>query len=147
MAPQDDRMATKKRILIIGRDSSNAQVIQEATKNWPVLETVVCSSVQEARSHLLDSDIHLIFCQNCLVGGSYLDLLELLKSLTRDVLVVLVVPTEDRDFEHRDALARGVFDIVASPCARQDIQWMIIRIMQHLKGQESTFRTKTSYAS
>ncbi|MGA2695525.1 MAG: hypothetical protein ABSE92_05665 [Terriglobales bacterium] len=140
-------MRTKKRILILCPDGSSTQVIQEATRNWPVLETIVCPSVQEARSHLADSDIHLIFCQDCLRDGSYRDLLELLKSLTRDVPVILVVPAEDRDFALREAWANGVFDIVASPCTRQDIQWMIIRTMQHLKAQESLLRVKTSYAS
>jgi len=139
-------MAIKKRILIICPDGSSTQVIQEATKNWPVLETVVCSSVRESRSHLADSDIHLIFCQNCLLDGSYLDLLELLKELSRDVPVILVVP-DDREFAHRDAWGQGVFDIVASPCARRDVQWIIIRAMQHLKARETILRVKTSYAS
>ncbi len=143
----NDRMATKKRILIICPDGSSTQVIQEATKNWPVLETIVCSSVRESRSHLIDSDIHLIFCQSCLLDGGYLDLLELLKELTRDVPVILVVPDEDREFEHRGAWGQGVFDIVASPCARRDVQWVIIRAMQHLKARETILRTKTSYAS
>jgi DNA-binding NtrC family response regulator len=145
-APRNDRMAIKKRILIIS-DGSSTGVIQEATKNWLVLETIVCSSVHEARSHLVDSDIHLIFCNNCMPDGSYLHLLELLRSLTRDVPVILIVPVEDRDFKHREAWAQGVFDIVASPCSRQDVQWMIIRTMQHLKAQESILRAKTSYAS
>lgn len=139
-------MAIKKRILIIS-DGSSSEVIQEATKNWPVLETIVCSSVREARSHLVDSDVHLIFCNNCMLDGSYLDLLELLRSLARDVPVILIVPVEDHDFEHRKAWAQGVFDIVASPCSRQDVQWMIIRTMQHLKAQESILRVKTSRAS
>jgi len=140
-------MGAKKRILVICPAGVSEQVIRDATKSWPVLEIILCCSVEEARSHLRDSDVHLIFCQNCLTNETYRDLMLLLENLGRDIPVILVVPEEDREFSHQEAIERGVFDIVASPCTRRDVQWMIIRTIQHLKALESHFRAKASFAT
>lgn len=74
-------------------------------------------------------DVALTFCDDYLPDGSYRDLLDALPRMTRRVPLVVVMSGEDRDRTHRDAIEHGAFDVIASPCSKQDVQWIVIRTM------------------
>lgn len=74
-------------------------------------------------------DIALIFCDDCLPDGSYRDLLDGLPRMTRRAPLVVVMSGQDRDRTYREAMEQGAFDVIASPCSKQDVQWIVIRTM------------------
>lgn len=72
-------------------------------------------------------DIALIFCDDLLPDGSYRDLLSALPRTSRKVPLTVVISGEDRDRTYREAIEQGAFDVIPSPCSKQDVQWVVIR--------------------
>lgn len=116
--------AVKRQVLIVGSEAVNRRAIEEAAIGW-MLETIVCSSLQESKAHLSKQDVAVIFCQDRLKDGTYRDLL----SVVSKVPVVVMITDVNQDGVHREAIELGALDVVASPCSRKDVQWMIIRAM------------------
>lgn len=94
-----------------------------------MLESLICPSIQNASPLIARPDIALTFCDDYLPDGSYRDLLNALPRVTRRAPLVVVMSGEDRDRTYREAMEQGVFDVIASPCTRQDVQWIVIRAM------------------
>jgi DNA-binding NtrC family response regulator len=96
--------------------------------HW-ALEAISCSTFREARALLPDASLSLIFCEDRLADGTYHDLLRALSKPLRTRFVVISA-TPDVDDIYNEAMASGAFDVIASPCRRSDIQWMVIRAIQ-----------------
>jgi len=94
-----------------------------------MLETLICPSVQGARTVAVRPDIAVVFCDDVLPDGSYRELLAALPRMTRKVPVVVVMSGADRDRTYREAMEEGAFDVIPSPCSKQDVQWVVIRAM------------------
>ena len=113
--------------MVVGRDRDLSSMIAEATQPW-MFEIVVCSSFWESVDLVDRTDFALIFCEERCGEGTYRDLLAAMGS--RKAPVVVMVSPDDRDEVFRDAMAMGAFDVVANPCSRTDVQWMVIRATQ-----------------
>ena len=87
---------------------------------------MACSSLQESRDLLSKKDVALIFCDEHFDGGSYSDLLAMVRR-PRKVPVVVFVSDENRDSVLRQAKDLGAMDVMPSPCGRTDVQWMVIQ--------------------
>jgi DNA-binding NtrC family response regulator len=120
-------MMMPTRVLVVGASESR-DAVTSAMSHWSI-DPVCCSGVQEARSLLPNARPALIFCDEMLADGTYRDLLRELAKPTKTHLVV-ISPTPDLDDNYNEAIGLGVFDMIASPCRRTDVQWIAIRAMQ-----------------
>jgi DNA-binding NtrC family response regulator len=93
------------------------------------LEPICCSSLREARALLPDDSLSLIFCEEKLADGTYGDLLRGSGNPLRTRFVVISSAAELEQI-YDEALNLGAFDIIASPCRKSDVQWMVIRAIQ-----------------
>lgn len=93
------------------------------------LETTGCSSVYEARPMLSSSGFSLIFCEEQLSDGSYQDLIGFTTKPSKSRFVVMST-TPELDDKYEEAMRLGAFEMIASPCRKSDIQWIVIRAMQ-----------------
>jgi DNA-binding NtrC family response regulator len=106
----------------------NRDLVKSAMNQW-ALEAVFCSNVQEARTLLPDSTLSLIFCEDTLPDGTYLDLLNVMGKPLKTRMVV-ISPSSHVDEKYQEAINSGVFDVIASPCRTSDVQWVLIRAIQ-----------------
>lgn len=96
---------------------------------WSI-ELIPCSGVDDAR-HLLPREGHsLIFCDEELWDGTYRDLLRDLARL-RHAQLVVISSNSDLDQVYREASSLGAFEAIGSPCNPTDVQWVVIRALQH----------------
>lgn len=124
---EEDRY-TRKSVLIACSDPANSRVIEDVIRGCS-LESLICPSAQSASTVVTRPDICLVFCDDVLPDGTYRDLLAELPRAPRRVPLVVVMLGEDRDRTYREAMEQGAFDVIVSPCARQDVQWVVIRAM------------------
>jgi DNA-binding NtrC family response regulator len=118
---------TQSRILVIST-GENREVVSAAMSHWSI-EAVPCSGVHEARTLISSIRPSLIFCEEQLPDGTYRELLQDISKTAR-VRVVVISSDAELDDHYNEALARGAFDMIASPCRRSDVQWIAIRAMQ-----------------
>ena len=76
-----------------------------------------------------DATLSLIFCEDKLADGTYLDLLDTLGKPLKTRLVV-ISQTPDVNEKYNEAIELGAFDVIASPCQPSDVQWMLVRAIQ-----------------
>ena len=131
---------TRKPVLIACSDPANSRVIEEVIRSC-MLESLICPSAQSAQAAVARPDIALIFCDDVLPDGSYRDLLALLPRTTRKVPLVVVLSGENRDRTYREAMEQGAFDVIVSPCSKQDVQWVVIRAMDLAQLARTSSRT------
>ena len=93
------------------------------------MEPVCCCTLREARGLLPDATLSLIFCEDTLTDGSYLDLFNILGKPLKTRLVVISAMSHV-DEKYKAAIASGAFDMIASPCRPSDVQWMVVRAIQ-----------------
>lgn len=105
------------------------------------LDVQSCTTVQEARSVLRGGRHPVILCEDRLPDGSYEDVLKLLGGRLDRTRVVVMAGT-DLDECYRQARALGAFDVIASPCQRTDVQWIVIRAVQDHQHR-SSYRPRT----
>jgi DNA-binding NtrC family response regulator len=115
------------RVLIISSEA-NRDIVKSAMSHWG-LEPTCCSSFQQARSLLPDETLSLIFCEDRLADGTYRDLLRGFGKPLKTRFVV-ISPAPELEAAYNEALQLGAFDMIASPCSKSDVQWMIIRAVQ-----------------
>ena len=108
------------------------------------LETMFCSSVHEAQPMLVSSGFSLIFCEDQLSDGTYRDLLGLTVKPAKSRFVVLS-PTPEIDDKYDEAMRLGAFEMIASPCRKSDIQWIVIRAMQEESRRGGNRRRATPH--
>jgi len=123
-------MMTAWRILIIGTEA-NRNLVKSAISHWAT-QPVWCSTLREARDFLPDASLSLIFCEDTLPDGTYHDLLRTVGKPVKDRFVV-ISSTPDLDEIYDEATELGAFDVIASPCSRSDVQWMVVRATQDVR--------------
>ena len=87
---------------------------------------VVASTVAESRTALLRHDLRMILCDELVVDGNYLAVVEVVEHADRKVPVIVVSRTGDWP-EYLTAIRNGVFDYVAYPPVPGELQ----RIMRN----------------
>jgi DNA-binding NtrC family response regulator len=106
----------------------NRDLVKSAMNQW-AMDVVSCTSVHEARALLPDPTLSLIFCEETLPDGIYLDLLNVVGKPLKTRMVV-ITPSSDVDVKYQEAINSGVFEVIASPCQASDVQWVLIRAIQ-----------------
>ena len=127
------------RVLSICSDV-NRQVVETAMANWS-LDLRFCTSLQEARAALRSGRQPIVLCEEKLPDGSYQDVLRLLGSKLSRTRVI-VISDSDLDERYAAARAEGAFDVIANPCKRTDVQWIVIRAVQDHQHR-NTFRPRS----
>jgi len=96
-----------------------------------MIENHFCVTLGQARAFLESRDATVVFCQDVLPDGTYRDLLSSTRVLARKAAIVVMVSEPNKDHIAVEArLGRlGTFDVIASPCSKQDVQWAIIRVL------------------
>lgn len=93
------------------------------------LEPVLSSTVSEARRVLALQPISLVFCEDHLPDGSFRDILgEAGRGATR-IPVVVIARLGDWD-RYLEAMRFQVFDYVACPFQRADVEWIVNRALR-----------------
>jgi two-component system, NtrC family, response regulator PilR len=119
-------MSMRWRMLAICSSESRL-VVESAISRWS-LEVGWCSNLQEARRSLRRGTHSLILCEAKLPDGTYQDVIQLLEHKLSQVRVIVMSEAESEDYD--EAIRLGVFDVIASPCRRTDVQWIIMRAVQ-----------------
>lgn len=120
-------MTTRWRMLAIC-SSQNRKVVESAIERWS-LDVGWCSSLQEARRSLRRGTHSLIMCDSKLPDGTYQDVMQLLSHKLSRVRVI-VLSESDLEQCYSEAIELGVFDVIATPCRRTDVQWIIMHAVQ-----------------
>jgi hypothetical protein len=71
----------------------------------------------------------LIFCEETLADGTYRDLLHGFEKPLKTRFVV-TAPAPQLEQLYEEGMQLGLFDVIASPCRKSDVQWMVIRAIQ-----------------
>jgi DNA-binding NtrC family response regulator len=98
-----------------GRRTSLVNVLTECG-----LEPVVASTLQEIHTILSQQTVHVMFCDDNPHGGSFREILPLVKTARPEVQVVVSSMLRDLD-EYIEAINLGAFDFVAPPYRGADI--------------------------
>lgn len=115
--------------MVLCADLADCQVITEAVQSC-MLEAVNCSSLEEAQQLMARSDIALVLCDDRLRAGTCRELLAMPPRAGRKVPIVVIMPEPVGDDAYREDIGQGAFEVLASPCSRQDVQWVVIRAME-----------------
>ena len=108
--------------------TQNRKVVESAIERWS-LEVGWCSNLQEARRSLRRGTHSLILCEAKLPDGTYQDVMRLLAHKLGRIRVI-VMSEPDLEDCYREAIEMGVFDVIATPCRRTDVQWIIMHAVQ-----------------
>lgn len=90
------------------------------------LDPISISSFAECRELIEKDQVGLVFCDRHLADGDYRDILNLSRTATGKVRVVVTSKHADWD-EYLEAMRLGAFDVIASPCRPTDVEWMVIQ--------------------
>ncbi len=115
------------RVLIVSAEM-NREFVRNAMNQW-AMEAVSCSSLQEARDLLPDPTFSLIFCEETLPDGTYLDVLNI-QGKALKTRVVVISDMSHVEEKYQQAIDVGAFEMIASPCRASDVQWVVIRAIQ-----------------
>lgn len=114
--------------------TQNRKVVESAIERWS-LEVGWYSNLQEARRSLRRGTHSLVLCEAKLPDGNYEDVMHLLEHKLGTVRVI-VMSESDLEECYSSAMEKGVFDVIATPCRRTDVQWIIMHAVQgHPRGQ------------
>jgi DNA-binding NtrC family response regulator len=80
--------------------------------------------MREARAVLANEPVSLVVCDDCLIDGSYRDLLPVAQAARGEVPVVVTSRTDNPE-EYLEAMKLGVFDYVAAPFSRTELDRIV----------------------
>ena len=108
--------------------SENRDLITSAMAHWSV-DVGWFHCLADAKHSLRRRKHPLVLCEAELPDGTYHDVCRLLGSRLNETKVI-VISGADLDECHAEATRIGAFDVIASPCSRTDLQWILMRAVQ-----------------
>jgi DNA-binding NtrC family response regulator len=90
-------------------------------------------TLAQARAKLLNTDFDAILTYSAFPGGTWLDVLHLVREAPRDVRVIVTDPQADARF-WAEALNLGAFDLVTQPFEEYEVR----RIVQNACARVAT---------
>jgi DNA-binding NtrC family response regulator len=87
------------------------------------IDPIPVAMVAELHEISRQKNIGLIFCDRKMIDGDYRDVLSVVASTSR---VVMMSEFESPE-EYNQARRSGLFDIISSPSRATDIEWMVIQ--------------------
>jgi DNA-binding NtrC family response regulator len=115
----------ESRVLYVSAHRDDARKLSQMLHALPVaLEHA--RTLKQARAKLLGNDYDVILTESAFQGGTWLDVLHLVREAPRDVRVIVTDPHADARF-WAEALNLGAYDLLAQPFEEQEVR----RIMQN----------------
>ena len=93
------------------------------------VDTINCSTCQQAADLLARQEFDVIFCDEYLVDGSYRDLIHPNNYAARTPRIIVTTRTGEWDLYFK-ALGNGAFDIIRAPWHSTDIEMILIRALR-----------------
>jgi two-component system response regulator PilR (NtrC family) len=116
-------MIGRTRILIALADPASRRALSNLLPQHDV-EPVFAATLREARAVLAHESVALVVCEDCLIDGSYRDLLPVAQAARGDVPVVVASRTGNPE-EYLEAMKLGAFDFVAAPFTRAELDRIV----------------------
>ncbi len=116
-------MMSRMRVLVALADPASQRALSNVLPLHD-LEPVFAATMREARAVLASESIGLVVCEDCLIDGSYRDLLPVAQAARGDVPVVVTSRTDNPE-EYLEAMKLGAFDFVAAPFSRTELDRIV----------------------
>lgn len=81
-------------------------------------------TLAQARAKLLNTDYEVVLTESAFPGGTWLDVLHLIREAPRDVRVVVTDPQADARF-WAEALNLGAFDLITQPFDEYEVRRIV----------------------
>ena len=94
---------------------------------WLQVDAIVCADLREAEEALSEHFVDVVFCDDRLPDGSYADLLR--RSSSKAPRIVVTTRTGDWEL-YFEALEKGAFDVIQSPCYSTHVEMTITRVLR-----------------
>ena len=94
---------------------------------WLQVDAIVCADLREAEEALSEHFVDVVFCDDRLPDGSYADLLR--RSSSKAPRIVVTTRTGDWEL-YFEALGKGAFDVIQSPCYSTHVEMTITRVLR-----------------
>lgn len=113
----------KAQILCICGHRDDARKLSSMLEALPVaLEHA--RTLTQARAKLLNTDYEVVLTASAFPGGTWLDVLHLIREAPRDVRVVVTDPQADARF-WAEALNLGAFDLITQPFDEYEVRRIV----------------------
>jgi two-component system C4-dicarboxylate transport response regulator DctD len=96
---------------------------------WLQVDAIVCAGLREAEEALSEHCVDVVFCDDRLPDGSYSDLLRPSRSSRKAPRIVVTTRTGDWEL-YFEALEKGAFDVIQSPCYSTHVEMTITRVLR-----------------
>jgi DNA-binding NtrC family response regulator len=137
----DGRQET--RVMIVSDNLEHRRPINKILEALSI-DVTCCSNVAQTEQVLALQRPNLIFCEERLPDGGYVDVLNLSARISGETVVL--TRTGDWDL-YMEATRRGAFDVIRGPWCATDIELILIRAIREQKHGLSKSRTNTAQGS
>lgn len=122
-------------ILVISSELRNRRALVEVLnrEHW---NPIYASTLNDCREFFATRDAILVFCDRQLSDGTYRDVLKTMRSLNKNVPLVVTTRVADWD-EYLEVIQQGAFDLILSPCTATDVTWVIRRAQSENKKRSA----------
>jgi DNA-binding NtrC family response regulator len=96
---------------------------------WLRVDAIVCADLAETEEVLSKHVVDVVFCDDHLPDGSYTDLLRRIHSNSKAPRIIVTTRTGGWDL-YFDALEKGAFDVIPSPCYSMYVEMTIMRVVR-----------------
>lgn len=125
-------MQTSWNILVASARLENRRALIRILDGLPV-NVIASSTLSQARDVLTRQEVHLVFCDDCLPGGTYRDLFSVL-AIGKPRFVVTMESSELEG--DQEALGEGAFALLRCPIQPTDVELIVIRVARELQQPE-----------
>lgn len=106
------------------------------------IDTLCSSSISDCQQILASRDADFIFCDSSLADGTYRDLLRTLQLARKKIKVVVTSRLAGWE-EFLEAARLGAFDMIATPCAPAEVEWVISQEVRVVRNERQAARLDT----
>jgi DNA-binding NtrC family response regulator len=125
-------MQTSWNILVVSARLENRRALVRILDGLPT-NVIASSTLSQAWDVLAKQEIHLVFCDDCLPGGTYRDLLSV-PTVGKPRFVVIADPWQLES--PQGAMEEGAFDLLRRPIQPTDVELIVIRAARDLRQPE-----------
>lgn len=119
-------------VLVVSCRPDNRKMLMHVFDGLPI-DGYSAPSIQQAKKALQLRPFSLVFCEERLADGSYVDLLRYVRLTHNDTRVVVLLCTGEWE-EYLEALRLGAEEVLRCPLQPTDIDLVLIHAMRPGKG-------------
>jgi len=128
-------------VLVVSCRPENRKMLMRVFEGLPI-DGYSAPAIQQAKEALRLRPFSLVFCEERLLDGPYLDLLRYVQSLGEDIRFVVVLCTGEWE-EYLEALRAGAEEVLRCPLQPTDVDLALIHAIRGRAGIDET----TSHAA